>query len=138
MIVTSLSFHKLNVWKKPTFSSIISNLYDTKGKTFLTQEEVRYLFSTFFQLMSGSNDNFDQDTLYSKEKLENILQLIFGDKTQISEADFERVCIENEDVQSLIGELHFFLFMSLASNAKRFEERRCSLIPRPLSMTSLV
>ncbi|CAF1050583.1 unnamed protein product [Rotaria sp. Silwood1] len=104
---------------------------DANSNDILTQNEARDVFSTFFRLMAGSDNGVDQkDPEYSKEKLDNIIQLIFGDKTQISEAEFRRACLENEDVKSITGELHFFLLVSLTSNAKKFEERRNSIIPR--------
>lgn len=104
---------------------------DANNNDILTQDEAREVFSTFFHLMgSSSSDPDDVDSTYTKEKLDSVIQTIFNGKTQLSEAEFRRACLENEDVQAITGELHFFLLVSLTSNAKQFEERRASFFVR--------
>ncbi|CAF2029966.1 unnamed protein product [Rotaria magnacalcarata] len=104
---------------------------DANSNNFLTRDEARDIFSAFFRLMGAPADNVDQeDPSYSQEKLNSIIEQIFGDNTEITEAEFRQACIENNDVESITGELHLILLVSLTSNAKRFEEQRFSLIPR--------
>lgn len=105
---------------------------DANSDDIVTQDEARYFFSTFLQVTSDSSDDINQeDPSQNKDKLDDIIKLIFGDKLQISEAEFRHACIEKEYLQDITNELYFVLFMFLTNYAKRFEERRCSLIPRP-------